>query len=365
MRAHLLAACAALALAAPAAAAPADDLRQLLEDHYAWLLRENPVQATALGVRDHDARLDDPSLAAQDRRAAEAEAFLDRLNAIPEAGLDPAGRVNRAILKRSLGETVDANRYPQRTMLFTTYAGWHQSFADLAGSVPMRSKADHESYLHRLAAYPRQNDAALAVTAEAVRGGFVLPCSVLGNSEKTISGAISEDVTRSRFYEPFARPRPTDATEAEWAQMQVRARKLIAEVVNPAYAKHRDFFLGDYLPNCARADGVSAQPGGAAYYAFRVRQETTTDLTPDQIHRIGLRESARIRAEMENVARSAGFASREAYIRELKTNPAYYAKAPAALMAEAALAAKTNDGQLPALFGRLPRLPYGIKAIPA
>ena len=365
MRAPLLAACAALALAAPAAAAPADDLRQLLEDHYAWLLRENPVQASALGFRDYDARLDDPSLAAQDRRAGQAQAFLDRLNAIPEAGLDAAGRVNRAILKRSLGETVEANRFPQRTMLFTTYAGWHQSFADLAGNVPMRSKADHESYLDRLAAYPRQNDAALAVTAAAVRGGFVLPCSVLGNTEKTISGAISEDVTRSRFYEPFARPRPTDATEAEWAQMQVRARKLIAEVVNPAYAKHRDFFLGDYLPNCARADGVSAQPGGAAYYAFRVRQETTTDLTPDQIHRIGLRESARIRAEMENVARSAGFASRESYIRELRTNPAYYATTPAALMAEAALAAKTNDGQLPALFGRLPRLPYGIKAIPA
>ena len=174
MRAYRLAACAALALAAPAAAAPADDLRQLLEDHYAWLLRENPVQASALGVRDHDARLDDPSLAAQDRRAGQAQAFLDRLNAIPEAGLDASGRVNRAILKRSLGETVEANRFPQRTMLFTTYAGWHQSFADLAGNVPMRSKADHESYLDRLAAYPRQNDAALAVTAAAVRGSDLM-----------------------------------------------------------------------------------------------------------------------------------------------------------------------------------------------
>src|SRR3954470_14572131 len=103
MRLALLAACASFALAAPASAAPADDFRKLLDDHYAWLLRENPVQATALGIRDYDFQLDDPSLAAQDRRAGEAKALLARLNAIPEDALSPADRVNQAILKRSLG----------------------------------------------------------------------------------------------------------------------------------------------------------------------------------------------------------------------------------------------------------------------
>jgi uncharacterized protein (DUF885 family) len=365
MRPFLLAACAALALASPAAAAPADDFRQLLADHYAWLLRESPVYATALGVRDYDDRLDDPSLAAQDRRAAAAKAFLDRLDAIPEAALGDADRVNRAILKRSLAETVEANGYPQRTMLFTTYAGWHQSFADMADNVPLRTRADFESYLIRLSLYPKLNDAALAVTAQAVRGGYVLPCSVLGNTERTIAGAITEDVAQSRFYAPFTHPRPAGIGEGAWIAMQARARKLIAEMVNPAYAKHRDYFRNEYLPHCARSDSVSAQPGGAAYYAFRVRQETTTDLTPNQIHEIGLRESARIRAEMDKVARAAGFASREAFISELRTNPAYYAKTPAELLAQAALVAKTNDGKLPGLFGRLPRLPYGVRAIPA
>jgi uncharacterized protein (DUF885 family) len=96
-----------------------------------------------------------------------------------------------------------------------------------------------------------------------------------------------------------------------------------------------------------------------------VRAETTTNLTPDQIHAIGLSEAARIRGEMDKVARDAGFAGREAFIRELRTNPAYYARTPVELMAQAALVAKTNDGKLPGLFGRLPRLPYGIRAIPA
>ncbi|HEY5723167.1 MAG TPA: DUF885 domain-containing protein [Allosphingosinicella sp.] len=356
---------AALFLAAPLAAAPADDFRKLLDDHYAWLLRESPVYATALGVRDYDDRIDDISAAARDRRVEEAKAFLARLNGIPEAGLSPADRTNRAILKRSLEEIVEANRYGQRVMLFTTYAGWHQGFADMANSVPLRTRADYRSYLTRIALYPKLNDAALGITAEAVRGGFTLPCSVLANYEKTISGVIVEDPAKSRFYEPFTRPRPSDVTEAEWTGMQQEARRIVADTLNPAYARHRDFFKNDYLPKCARSDSVSAQPGGREYYAFRVRQETTTDLTPDQIHAIGLAESARIRADMEKVAKEAGFASREAFIHELRTNPVYFAKSPEELMEAAALTAKTIDGKMPAFFKTLPRLPYGLRRIPA
>src|SRR3954467_1861896 len=224
----------ALLAAAPAQAAPADEFHRLLDDHYQWLLRENPVQATALGVRTYDSLLADPSLAADDRPAAEAAAFLARLEHIPAASLSAEDRTNRAILKRSLEGIVEGNRYPQRTMLFTTYSGWHQDFADLANNVPLRTKADFQSYLARLGAYPKFNDAALAVTEQAVRGGYVLPCSVLGNFERSISGVIADDPTKSRFYEPFAGPRPAAVGEADWAGMQRRARRLVVEVLNPA-----------------------------------------------------------------------------------------------------------------------------------
>lgn len=356
---------AALLAAAPAAAAPADDFRRLLDDHYAWLLRDSPTYATALGVRDHDDRIEDISLAARDRQAREAAAFLARLERIPAEALGPADRVNRAILKRGLEEGIEANRFRQRVMLFTTYAGWHQSFASLADNLPFRTKADYESYLTRLALYPEQNDAALDITGQAVSGGFTLPCSVLGNYEKGISGVIAEDPAKSRFYEPFTRTRPGDVSEAEWTAMQARARRLVADVLNPAYARHSAFYRTSYLPKCAKSDSISAQPGGREYYAFRVRQETTTDLTPDQIHDIGLREMARIRAEMDEVAKSAGFAGREAFIRELRTNPKYYATTPAQLMQAAATTAKAVDGKMPGYFATLPRLPYGVREIPA
>ena len=362
---RVLFACLLLACAVPARAAPADDLRRLLADHHAWLLRENPISATAAGVRDYDAVLADPSLAAADRRARDAAAFLARLDSIAPEALPAADRTNRAILRRLLAETVEQNRYPQRAMLFTTYSGWHQEFADLPNQVPLRTKADYRSYLARLAAYPAYNDAALAVTAEAVRGGYVLPCSVLSGYERTISGVIAADPAASRFYEPFTRDRPSDLAEQDWAAMQAEARRLIVGVLNPAYARHLAFYRATYLPHCARSDSISAQPGGRAWYAFRVRHETTTDLTPDRIHAIGLAEIARITAAMDKVAKDAGFADRSAFIRELRTNPVYYARSPAELMAAAALMAKTIDGKLPGLFATLPRLSYGLRAIPS
>ena len=366
---------AAAAVTAAAAAQPARsdsaggaetaDFKRLLEEHYAWLLRESPTYATSLGVRDYDNRIEDISVPARERRVKEAQGFLARLERISPNALSPAGRTNHAILKRGLEEAVEANRYPQRDMLFTTYYGWHQGFAGLADNLPFQTQADYESYLARLAQYPKQNDAALAITAEAVRGGHVLPCSVLTGYEKTVGGTIVEDPTKSRFYEPFTRNRPVDVTPAEWADLQARGRRVIAEVINPAYAKHRDFLVNSYIPRCAKVDSIRAQKGGREYYAFRVRQETTTELTPDQIHRIGLGEAKRIRAEMEKVAREAGFSSRQAFIQDLRTNPQYYAKTPEELLERVALVAKSIDGKMPTYFKTLPRLPYGLRPIPA
>jgi len=364
MRLTILAA-ALLATAAPAAATPAEDFHRLLDEHYAWLLRNAPVYATALGVRDYDDQIADLSEEARRRQVREAQAFLDRLERIPAGELGAADQVTRGILRRTLAEAVEADHFGQRDMLFTTYDGWHQGFAGMARNLPFRTRADYESYLTRIAQYPRLNDQALAITRNAVRGHFVLPCSVLGGHERTISGVIVEDPTQSRFYEPFTHARPATIPEADWAAMQARARTIITETLNPAYRRHLDFYRSEYLPHCAHSDSISAQPGGAEYYAFQVRSNTTTDLTPQQIHDIGLREVARIRAEMDAVAREAGSPSREAYIQDLRTNPRYYATTPEQLMQATARVLKTIDGQLPAYFGTLPRLSYGIREIPA
>ncbi len=183
--------------------------------------------------------------------------------------------------------------------------------------------------------------------------------------EGTISGVIGSDPTKSRFYSPFAAPRPANIDAASWTSLQTRARALIDGPLRSAYGKHLNWYRTSYAPRCARAVGVSAQPNGAAYYNFRIRQMTTTDLTAEQIHQLGLREVARIRREMEQVAKKAGFPTREAFIQDLRTNPKYYAKTPEELMEAASRQAKIIDGKMPGLFTLLPRLPYGLREIPA
>jgi uncharacterized protein (DUF885 family) len=366
-RASLIAAALFLAAAAtpPAAAAtPAEALRALLGDHYEWLLATNPTSATALGDRRFDDRIRDLSPAAREAAVAQARAFMARLEAIPAEALSGEDRVNHAILRRSLWEEIEAWRHPQRDMLFTTYYGWHQGFAGMANNLPFRTGADYRSYLTRIAQYPALNQAALAITANAVRGGHVLPCSVLEGYERTIAGVISEDPARSRFYEPFTRARPVDLSETQWAAMQAEARTIVADILNPEYRRHLDFYTEVYRPACAANDSISAQPGGRDYYAFRIAQETTTDLTAAQIHEIGMGEVRRILAEMDEVAREAGFASRQAYVEELRTNPTHYARDAEELMREVSRVAKEIDGHMPRLFGTLPRLPYGIREIP-
>jgi len=355
---------AALFLATPAAAGPPEDFNALADRYWAFVMRESPVFASMLGKRENDDKLGDISLAAEDRRAAQYARFLAELNRIPDAGLSPADRVNKAILKRGLEEAIEANRFGQRMMLFTNRSGWHQNIAGLADNLTFRTAADYDNYLKRLAAYPALNDEALKISGRALAEGYVLPCVALGGVEETISGVIPADPTKSRLYAPFAAKRPEAIAAADWAALQARAQALINGDVRAAYARHLAWYSGSYKPKCTSTVGISALPGGKDYYNFRIRQYTTTTRTADDIHALGLSEVARIRAEMEQVAKKAGFASRDAMIADLRTNPKYYAKTPEELMQATARELKKIDGKMPGLFTVLPRLPYGIREIP-
>ena len=354
-----------LPAAATPAPVPADDLHGLIADHWAWLLKANPVYATALGVHTYDDQIGDYSLAEADRQAAQAAVFLKRLDAISEAQLSPLDRTNRAILRRLLAEQIEANGFGERTMTFSTLGSWFQNFAGLADFVPVRSKADFTSYLGRMAQFPKVNAQAIEVTRQGVSGGYMQPCVTLSGFEQTITGVITAKPEDSRFYAPFKGARPAGVTEPEWGEMQARAKALINGTLDPEYRKIDDFYRTQYLPKCRQSYGIAAMPQGAQYYAFLVRQQTTTTLSPGQIHQIGLDEVKRIRAEMTALATKSGYASREAFIQALRTDPKFYPKTAAELMGAAALQAKLNDGKMPSLFATLPRLPYGVRAIPA
>jgi uncharacterized protein (DUF885 family) len=360
----------ALVLSAAAATAqrttprtPRSPFQTLLDDHWQWSLRENPILATTLGEHRYDKELGDLSLTAMDRRARQSTAFLARADAIDTTRLSAIERVTRAILRRDLAETIEANGFGQRSVLFTTYHGWHTGFADMGTNHPFRDRADYEAYVARLGAFPRYNRGAMETTRTALAGGFAQPCAPLVGYERTISGVIDSTADRSRFMEPFVR-RPSYITDADWASLRARAVAAVRDSVYPAYRALLEFYRTEYAPRCRAVAGISATPNGAAYYAFRVRNETTTELTPDEVHQLGLREVARIGAEMDSLAQRAGYTDRKAFVAHLRSDPKYYPTSAEELLAAASVLTKRIDGEMPKYFGRLPRLPYTVRPIP-
>jgi len=340
-------------------------LHRIIDEYWAHQMQQFPEFASTLGVEDPVGRVADRSLEAADRRAAKAQQWLQQLDSIDSDSLSKDDKTNFGILRRSLAESIEANRHGQRAINFNSLDSWHQSFASLQNNLPFRTEQNYQTYINRLQQYDQVSAQSIAVADQAIAGGYVQPCVAMIGYDTTISGLISDDPRNSRYYRPFTRKRPEAIDEATFAALASRAAAAISTVVTPALEEHLEWYTTEYAPNCATTAGVSAQPGGAAYYDFRVRQMTTTDKTADEIHNIGLAEVARIRAEMVEVSQAAGYDTREAFVEHLRTDPQYYAKTPEELMEKVARVTKIIDGKMPTIIGKLARLPYGIREIPA
>ncbi len=364
MRCFIVLSAAVLLSAAPAGATPSADLAQVIADHWRWALDTDPMLATQVGDHRGDGKLPDASLAAADRAALRETGFIARLDALDPAGLTPAERTNRAVLRRKLADDVEGNGFAQRAITFTTYSGWHTSFAGYPEAATLRTKADYDGYVSRLAAYPAYNAQEIAVTRTGLAAGYAQPCEPLKGFDKSIATHIVADPERSVFWRPFAALRPAAISAAEWSALQARARTLIMTAVVPAYRDLLTFYTTDYVPHCRTTVGIGATPGGAAYYAYMARTMTTTAMTPADIHALGLGEVARIGAAMDKVAADAGYPSRAAFVAHMRTDPAFYATTPQQLLDRSAATAKAIDEWLPRLIGRLPRLPFTVKPIP-
>jgi uncharacterized protein (DUF885 family) len=250
-------------------------------------------------------------------------------------------------------------------MLYSTLGSYHGYYAGIGQRQAFRSKEDYENYLARIALVPDRMRSYGEISVKAASEGYVQPCVTLTGFPGTISGDIAADPTKSRFYAPFAGTKPANVTQAEWDALKASAAKLISERINPSYEAFARLYDAELAAKCRQSVAATALPQGEEYYAYLIRNYTTTDMTAEQIHKLGLSEVARIRAEMDQVAKAAGFASREAMIADMRANPKWYVTTPEELLEATALQAKTIDGKMPSLFTRLPRLPYGIRPMAA
>ena len=360
-----------LLLAAPAATAatgPATDptqrLHRLFDAEWERGLQENPARASQLGDRRFDDRWPDRSAGALARAHAADREVLDTLAAVAPEALSEADRLNRELFGRLYREKIDAYGWGLHYLPITQRHGV-QTAHQLAEVLPLATARDYENWIARLDGVGPYVDQTIALMREGMRRGLTQPRVIMDRVPGQIARQVVDDPVASPFYAPFRRM-PASIPLAEQERLRAAGLRSIEREVVPAYRRLQGFVEREYLPACRTSVGIWDTPGGAQWYAQRVRWFTTTDLTADQVHAIGLREVARIRGEMQKVIERVGFkGSFEEFLHFLRTDPRFRHTEPDALLQAYLAMAKRIDPMLPKFFGRLPRMPYGVRPIPA
>ena len=358
---------AALTFASAAFAQSASEaLTHLFADERAFSFQENPVSATRQGVRDYDDRLGSVTPADQRRRTEANRAFLTRLEAIDRTALSTHEQISYDLFGTMVEERVRMARYNEWRLPINSDSGFYSGILQLHESHAPRTVRDYETYIARLNDVPRYFNENIANMRQGVRDGWTLPREIMTGVAGVVEGlrfARAEDLP---LWRPFANY-PASVPESEHARLTAAGRAALEQSVIPAFDNYRAFFANEYAPRARRSIAASALPNGRAYYAELVSDFTTLPVaTPQQIHAIGLREVARIRAEMDAIIAEVGFeGSFEDFTTFLRTDPQFYATTPEQLLREAAWITREIDAQMPNYFGRIPRTPYTVRPVPA
>ena len=339
-------------------------LKRLFADEWGYRVREDPLFATRCGDHRFNDRLPDVSPEAYRRRTAQARLFLARLQAIGHDRLPPEAQLNFEFFKREIENQIAEYEFGAHFMPLTKSSGPQADFPDLLNIVPLGTLADYENYLKRLEGFDRFAQEHVELMRAGIQAGYVPPQVVLSGIAESIQAHTVDDPAQSLFFRPFEHL-PAGLREAEQSRLRKAGQAAIVNSVVPGYRSLLEFLVHEYTPAARHEVAASALPNGRAFYEHRVRKFTSLDLTPQQVYDIGLREVRRIHAEMEEVIRQAGFAgSFREFADFMRNERRFYADTPAALLQHVALIAKKMDGELPRLFKKLPRTPYGLRPIP-
>jgi uncharacterized protein (DUF885 family) len=340
-------------------------LASVLADYEIYLRRVDPISAGREGERAALSRLPDGSRAFELAQEPVLRAFADRMAAIDPAGLNVDDRLNHAFLTYVLQRAraripLDAARIDA----FSSEGGPGQGLAYLASVTRIATAADAEAWIARLEAMPKTYADPLADARRGLDTGLVQPRSIVENALSLIEPEAALTPDADPLLKPFA-TLPASIPAAQQAALRERAARAVADGIMPQRREWARFLREEYLPRAPETLGLVHRPGGRELYAFLVRGFTTTDLTPDEVHAVGLEEVARIRGRMDTEMRAAGWTGDFAdFLTFLRTDPQFYATTREQLLEKASEMSKRADDGMPALFGTLPRLPYGVRPVP-
>ena len=337
-------------------------LKALYESYAAWDAKESGYFEDSRGEIESTAYLARVDAASQLRRAAHLQDLLNQLNAIQVAQLSPDEKVNAAVFRTLLENQVSDAHFRTWEMPFNsdssfwTYLDASQEFDDIAG---------YRRYIARLRDIPRYFDEQIVNMRAGLARGFSVPRATLTGRDQSVAAFIVDDPQKSSFYKPFE-SFPSNVPAADQEALRAEAKAAIQQSVMPAYRKLLAFIRDDYIPHTRTTISAHDLPDGDAFYRAQIREFTTTDMTPEQIHQIGLQEVTRINTEMEKTMRATGFkGAMPEFLHFLKTDPQFYAKTPDELLGVSSYVAKRVDGVIGQHFGLLPRKRFGIIPVPA
>jgi uncharacterized protein (DUF885 family) len=356
----------------PAHAQPsADDrVKALLDEDLDATMRRSPTWASQRGDRRFDDRLGDPSPEAEAAWVEQAKDRLARLEAVDVAALSSARRVDARLLGHVLRERIEEARWPTWQLQVGPLGGPQQELPQLPDRLSFDTREQREAFLRRLEAMPGYLAQVSSNLEAGLASGWTPPRVTVGKvADQALvqaTDALLADPTAHSLYAPFRALAADDP-------LAVKARAALAERVLPAFRRFGELLRDRYVPACRTTTAAKDLPDGAAYYQHRLASESTTTLTAEQIHAIGLEEVARIEREMLGVIDRAKFradglegtARIQAFVKRLRSDPAQYHASAEALLAAYRDIAKRVDPELPRLFGVLPRTPYGVREMPA
>ncbi|MDX2115411.1 MAG: DUF885 domain-containing protein [Planctomycetota bacterium] len=340
----------------------------LMRQDFQAQMKASPLEASRRGLPEFEGLLPDVSEAARTEWLAGARERLARLEAIELSELSPAMQLNARLLAYEQRVRLEAERFAMWQMPVTQQAGPQRELPQLPDTLSFTTAAQLEGYVRRLEAVDTYIEGVIANMRAGLAAGRTPPRVVMGT---TVDQALSQ--AEERFAaDPSAHPmfRPLAGAPAE---LRERGERAIRGSVVPAFAKLGAFLRDEYLPGCRESIAATSLPDGAAFYQFLIRVMTTTALTAQQIHDMGLREVARIRAEMMEVIGRSDFSQKaeledeelfRAFIAHLRTDARFYHASGEELLAGYREIAKRVDPELPRFFRTLPRLPYGVREMP-
>ena len=344
-------------------AGPADDFQALLDEAWEWQLVQSPVFASSLGDRRFNDKWADRSIEAIEARHQQRQDFLDRLRAIDASALSANDQLNYDLFRRDLHNDIDGHQYKNYLMPINQRGGV-QSLESTAERLRMQTVRDYEDWLARMAAVPEVIEQTMALQERGRKSGYMPPKILMGRIPDQLAQQTVENPEDSPFFLAFE-SMPDTMAEEDKSRLRESATEIIDKSIVPAYRDFSRYFTDTYLPASRDSIGASELPNGEAFYEYRTQLYTTTQMTPDEIHRLGLNEVKRIRDEMQLLIDELEFDGDFAdFLHFLRSDPQFYYEDPDDLYEAYLATCKRIDPELVKLFGKLPRMPYGLRPIP-